>query len=136
MSETYEANLSLFPGGARVADVGFRFGAKGTHTSRTMMFEELRQALLATAPEARRGDYASPSPPARRADFLINGWANFTGSTPRFLSSGFSVGFGTSIPAAGHYSPYWPRLPEIPSSRPRVPPSSFYPPMPTFSATP
>jgi hypothetical protein len=58
MSETYEANLSLFPGGARVADVGFRFGAKGTHTSRTMMFEELRQALLATAPEARRGDYA------------------------------------------------------------------------------
>lgn len=43
----------------RAAKVGFRFGAKGTHTSRTMMFEELT-AVLAAAPEgASRGDYAA-----------------------------------------------------------------------------
>ncbi|MGE3993613.1 hypothetical protein [Pseudorhodoplanes sp.] len=41
------------------ADVGFRLGAKGTHTSRTMMFDELQQ-VLATAPaDAKRQDYAS-----------------------------------------------------------------------------
>ena len=34
----------------RAAKVGFRFGAKGTHTSRTMMFDELA-AVLAAAPE-------------------------------------------------------------------------------------
>lgn len=38
---------------------GFRFGAKGTHTSRTMMFGELSQVLEATNQEARRADYAS-----------------------------------------------------------------------------
>ena len=41
------------------ATVGFRSGPKGTHTSRTMMFEELSQLLQATAPEARRADYAA-----------------------------------------------------------------------------
>ncbi len=62
MNEIYEQTLSLFPmAGAApaAADVGFRFGAKGTHTSRTMMFEELRQVLQATAPDARRADYAA-----------------------------------------------------------------------------
>lgn len=62
MTEIYEQSLSLFPtaGAAPAASgVGFRFGAKGTHTSRTMMFEELRQVLQATPPDARRGDYAS-----------------------------------------------------------------------------
>jgi hypothetical protein len=60
MNETLEASSSLFRAcGAPAAGVGFRFGAKGTHTSRTMMFEELRQVLLATAPEARRADYAA-----------------------------------------------------------------------------
>jgi hypothetical protein len=39
--------------------IGFRFGAKGTHTSRTMMFEELSHVLEATAADARRTDYAA-----------------------------------------------------------------------------
>lgn len=39
--------------------MGFRFGDKGTHTSRTMMLDELA-ALLATSPaDASREDYAS-----------------------------------------------------------------------------
>jgi hypothetical protein len=50
----------LFSGPTREAEtVGFRFGAKGTHTSRTMMFEELSHVLQATAPDARRADYAA-----------------------------------------------------------------------------
>ncbi len=56
----FEQPLFLFPAaGSAAADVGFRFGAKGTHTSRTMMLEELRQVFDATAPEARRTDYAA-----------------------------------------------------------------------------
>ena len=54
--------MSLFAAGALASAaeaVGFRFGAKGTHTSRTMMFEELSQVLRATPPEAKRSDYAS-----------------------------------------------------------------------------
>lgn len=50
----------LFPGPARAAEaLGFRFGAKGTHTSRTMMLEELARVLDATAPDARRAEYAA-----------------------------------------------------------------------------
>lgn len=62
MAEIFEQTLSLFPttGTApAAADVGFRFGAKGTHTSRTMMFAELHQVLQATPPDARRADYAA-----------------------------------------------------------------------------
>jgi hypothetical protein len=62
MTKIYEQSLSLFPtvGSAPAAlDVGFRFGAKGTHTSRTMMFDELRQVLEVAPPDARRADYAS-----------------------------------------------------------------------------
>jgi hypothetical protein len=62
MIEAFETSMSLFSASgpaATAAEVGFRFGAKGTHTSRTMMFEELRLVLQATAPEARRADYAS-----------------------------------------------------------------------------
>lgn len=39
--------------------VGFRFGAKGTHTSRTMMFAELSAVLAATTEDASREDYAA-----------------------------------------------------------------------------
>lgn len=39
--------------------VGFRFGDKGTHTSRTMMLDELSTLLRATSPEAKRSDYRS-----------------------------------------------------------------------------
>jgi hypothetical protein len=41
------------------AEVGFRFGAKGTHTSRTMMFDELQQVLTAAPTDAKRQEYAS-----------------------------------------------------------------------------
>lgn len=51
--------ISLFSGPTREAEaIGFRFGAKGTHTSRTMMLDELSRALEATNPDARRADYA------------------------------------------------------------------------------
>jgi hypothetical protein len=38
---------------------GFRFGAKGTHTSRTIMLDELSTLLAATAASATRDDYAT-----------------------------------------------------------------------------
>lgn len=50
----------LFAGPTREAEaIGFRFGAKGTHTSRTIMLEELTRVLQATVPNARRADYAT-----------------------------------------------------------------------------
>jgi hypothetical protein len=52
--------FSLFSGSPRQAEmIGFRFGAKGTHTSRTMMLEELSRVLDATNQDARRADYAA-----------------------------------------------------------------------------
>jgi len=39
--------------------IGFRFGSIGTHTSRTIMLEELRIVIAATPPDAKRGDYAA-----------------------------------------------------------------------------
>jgi len=41
----------------RLQGVGFRWGSKGTHTSRTMMLEELRAALDSCAADASREDY-------------------------------------------------------------------------------
>jgi len=41
------------------AVVGFRFGAKGTHSSRTIMFEELSALFGATTATSRREEYAS-----------------------------------------------------------------------------
>ena len=38
--------------------VGFRLGDKGTHTSRTMMFDELSAAFAATSPDSSRAQYA------------------------------------------------------------------------------
>ncbi len=58
----YQHTFTLFPSAAvapSAMDVGFRFGARGTQTSRTMMFDELRQVLHSTPPDARRSDYAS-----------------------------------------------------------------------------
>ena len=37
---------------------GFRSGDRGTHTSRTIMLDELSQLLVAVPGEARRQDYA------------------------------------------------------------------------------
>jgi hypothetical protein len=44
---------------AIVADerVGFRFGDKGTHTSRTIMLDELSVLLRVASPEAKRAEY-------------------------------------------------------------------------------
>jgi len=39
------------------AKVGFRFGAKGTHTSRTIMLEEFQTLLKACQPESTRAAY-------------------------------------------------------------------------------
>lgn len=39
--------------------LGFRFGPKGTHTSRTIMFDELNRVFAAVSPGANRSDYAS-----------------------------------------------------------------------------
>ncbi len=39
------------------AQAGFRFGDRGTHTSRTLMLVELRDLLAATAADAKREDY-------------------------------------------------------------------------------
>ncbi len=53
--------LSFFPlAGAPLGalEVGFRFGAKGTHTSRTIMFAELEQVLCVAPADAKRLDYA------------------------------------------------------------------------------
>lgn len=38
---------------------GFRFGDKGTHTSRTIMFEEFSTLCKCASPEASRSDYAT-----------------------------------------------------------------------------
>lgn len=41
------------------AQAGFRFGDKGTHTSRTIMLDELSRVITATFPNAQRKDYAA-----------------------------------------------------------------------------
>jgi len=43
----------------RAVRAGCRFGAKGTHTSRTMMLEDLAAVLIATPSDGQRMDYAS-----------------------------------------------------------------------------
>jgi hypothetical protein len=54
--------LSFFPsrGPSGAAEqAGFRFGEKGTHSSRTIMLTEFTAALAAIPGEASRGDYAT-----------------------------------------------------------------------------
>jgi len=41
----------------RLQDAGFRWGDRGTHTSRTIMLNELRALLANSPPEAERKDY-------------------------------------------------------------------------------
>jgi hypothetical protein len=43
----------------RLRDAGFRWGQRGTHTSRTLMLEELRALLAKCQPDASRDDYLS-----------------------------------------------------------------------------
>jgi hypothetical protein len=61
MLEQSEYPLSFFPAAGpapSAVGAGFRFGAKGTHTSRTMMFDELQMAFAAAPADAKRQDYA------------------------------------------------------------------------------
>lgn len=44
---------------AALERVGFRFGARGTQSSRSMMLRELREILNALPPEASRSEYAA-----------------------------------------------------------------------------
>lgn len=76
------ATPRLFPadGPASTATgVGFRFGAKGTHTSRTIMRDELSTLLLSTAATATRNDYAT-------AIIEMNCLAKPTGSSRRLTN--------------------------------------------------
>jgi hypothetical protein len=41
----------------RLREAGFRWGEKGTHTSRTIMLTELRAVMAGCSPDATRGDY-------------------------------------------------------------------------------
>lgn len=43
---------------SKASEVGFRFGDKGTHTSRTLMFAELAELLVAVPASATRDEYA------------------------------------------------------------------------------
>ena len=43
----------------RLRDAGFRWGEKGTHTSRTIMLNELRAVLASCRPDATRNDYVT-----------------------------------------------------------------------------
>ena len=52
---------------ARLRNAGFRWGQRGTHTSRTIMLDELRAVLTNCRPDARRNSFLSASrPPCRR----------------------------------------------------------------------
>lgn len=59
MSTTTTGNWqdTLIPPGEIAKSAGFRFGNKGTHTSRTIMFDELQTLLRCAAPEATREEY-------------------------------------------------------------------------------
>ena len=47
------------PVSATAVEFGFRFGERGTHTSRTIMLAELRAVLAHCDPRATRGEYLS-----------------------------------------------------------------------------
>ena len=62
MLESEIHHFRFFPSGApraRAEEIGFRFGARGTHTSRTMMLAELEAVLEAVPDSAKRADYAA-----------------------------------------------------------------------------
>ena len=90
MFQNFDQPFSLFPtaGADRsAAEVGFRFGAKGTHTSRTLMFEELCQVFQTTIAEARRADYSA-------AIIEENCLSKATGATRRLTNQRLGELFG------------------------------------------
>ena len=61
MSLAEAKTLQFFPGSGPVPGAehaGFRFGSKGTHSSRTLMFTDLEAVLAATTADAARDAYA------------------------------------------------------------------------------
>jgi len=52
-------NLNELQQSVTLSKAGFRFGDKGTHTSRTMMLSELSDLLNDLPPESERADYAT-----------------------------------------------------------------------------
>ncbi len=52
-------NMTDFQTTEPLLQAGFRFGDKGTHTSRTMMLSELTDVLADLPPDAERADYAT-----------------------------------------------------------------------------
>ena len=60
MNASLTCSFRLLPDGesrAGAEAAGFRLGAKGTHTSRTMMLAELNAVLAAAGADAARADY-------------------------------------------------------------------------------
>jgi hypothetical protein len=55
----WNKDLNFIPDHTGAARTGFRLGDKGTHTSRTIMLEDLSLVLASAAPDARRADYAT-----------------------------------------------------------------------------
>ncbi len=58
----YAHDALLFPSNTpptSATAAGFRFGSKGTHTSRTIMLDDLREVMAATARGASRTEYAA-----------------------------------------------------------------------------
>jgi hypothetical protein len=70
--------------------LGFRFGDKGTHTSRTMMLDELRSVLAVTQPQAGRADYV-------RAIIDDNALAKPTLSTRRLSNQRLGELYGLDV---------------------------------------
>jgi hypothetical protein len=58
MTEARGDDLTFLRSHAEVAHIGFRSGAQGTHTSRTIMFHEIDLVMAAAHQDARRDDYA------------------------------------------------------------------------------
>jgi hypothetical protein len=60
LDDPIEPSIGLIGDSHRPAEdrrLGFRFGDKGTHTSRTIMVDELRAVLAHCPPDAKRADY-------------------------------------------------------------------------------
>lgn len=85
-------------------EAGFRFGDKGTHTSRTMMLAELTHVLEATAIDAKREDYAG-------AIIEDNCLGKPTASTRRLTNQrlGELYGLDVSVPVFRAFRGLWER---------------------------
>jgi hypothetical protein len=82
--------------------VGFRLGSKGTHSSRTVMLEEIGILLKATRPDAKRADYAA-------AVIEANCLSKRTASSRRLTNQrlGELYGLDTSIPLFRVFRRLW-----------------------------